>query len=523
MKRNFLCVLFVFLFLGLVLAQEKDTSLITNSFFETDIREALRDISAQTGVWIIPDETVQGIISIELKEVTLETTLKMILSPGGYCFRKMPEGYYLIGSAKPTSPSFNLLTQTEYIKPSYIKARDVFKLISSFFEPYMQINDESNSLTITASPEIIRRFKQDLAKIDLPPQQIMIEALVVELSEEGKKSLGINWGSMSEGGFSIYPPADLSYDRIAGKGSFTISGTFAYDLLMRINTLALDGKAKIRANPRIATLEGREAQIYVGKEEWYLINVGSGSQAYYTLQSIPTGVILKITPYLTQNDQITVEISPEVSEVTGKGATNLPVITKRTAKTIVRVDNGQTIAIGGLIQEQSIETETKVPFLSSIPVMGNLFRHKKTTTENKEVIIFITPRILNEGNKSAEDKRIVLNEEGYEHVEKKQRNTSFLKKEDKIKNYYSQIMRIIQMNKKFPDQLSLEMPREVIVKFTLFSNGAVDEVELFKSSRNPYLDSITVRLIKDLSPFPPFPKGIKRSRIAFVLPVGYEP
>ena len=493
---------------------EEKSPLVTNVFYETDIREALRDISAQTKIRIIPDETVQGVISVELKDVPLEEALRMILAPGGYTFRKMPEGYYLVGSATPTSPSFSLLTKTEYIKLNYIKAEDAPKLISSFFHPYIQINKETNALIVTAPPEIIARLKKDLAKIDQPPRQITIEAVIVELSEEGRKSLGITWGSMSEGGFSVYPPSSLDYTKEEGKGSYSISGTLSYDLLIRVNTLVSEGKAKIRANPRIATLEGKEAQIYIGKEEWYLINVGTGAQAYYTLQSIPTGVILKITPYVTENNQITVKITPEVSEVAGKGATNLPVVTKRTATTIVRVNDGETIAIGGLLQEQKSETNSGVPLLQNIPLIGSFFRHKKTITTNRDVVIFITPHIMK--GKFLVREKIKSQEE---HKEAEQNR----EEEDWIKDYCSYIAGTIQEKVVANRIAGVETPKELILEFTISSDGTVKRVKVLKTSGIPFLDSAAVQAIKNLSPFPPFPKEIKHSKLTLSLPIRYEP
>lgn len=498
---------------ALVWGNDADLS-VTNSFFETDILEVLRDISAQTGVKIVADETVQGSISIELKEAPLEEALRIILSIGNYTFREMPEGYYLVGLCTPDSPSFSRLSVTEYFHPNYLKVKELQSLISEFYQPYLKINEEINTLTITGSPEIVKRLKEDLIKFDQPQCQVMIEALVIELSEEGKKSLGVTWGSMLEGGFSVYPPSTFDYKRsIAGKGSWDLSGTLSTDLMVRINTLISEGKAKVRANPRVATLEGKQAEIFVGREEYFLINVGGTAQAYYTLQSIATGVVLKITPYVDKtNRQIAVTIAPQVSEVIGKGATNLPVVTRRTASTSLRVNDGQTIAIGGLVQEQSSETISRVPFLGSLPLAGLLFRHKNITTTNKEVVIFITPRLLDEENSLLSAKS--------------QKKDDFSEEKNPIKRYYLQISKIIDSHKRFPSLLKdpgQVEPKEVRVRFIVFSNGAVGEVEVLKTSGLPLLDLITLKLIERLSPFPPFPKEITQPNIHFVVSIRYEP
>lgn len=538
----YFCFIFFLIFIpGVVSAEEKNIPeladeekeiLVTNSFFETDIREVLRDISAQTGIKIVADETVQGSISIELKQIPLEEALRMVLAIGNYTFRKMPEGYYLVGLCTPNSPSFNRLSVTEYFKPSYRKVTELQSLFSDFYQPYLKVSDDANNITITASPEIVKRVKEDLTHLDLPPVQVMIEALVIELSEEGKKSLGVTWGSMLDGGFSVYPPSSsFDYTRsVAGKSSWEMSGSLSSDLFVRVNTLVSQGQAKIRANPRLATLEGKEAEINIGREEYYLISVGSGSQVSYTLQSIATGVVLKITPYVDKNNQIRVNFSPQVSEVVGKGATNLPVITKRAVTTSVRVNDGQTIAIGGLVQEQSGETISKVPFVGSVPLVGMLFRHKKTTSENKEVVIFITPRILRD---TAKPKQLIEPSAPKADVSKTEigRLSSLdiaaqdPKVDAPLKRYYEKISRIIDNRKRFPELEELKRGglREVTLKFTVFSGGLIDEVEVLKSSGVPLLDLLASKMIEDISSFPAFSGEMKQSYITFVVPIKYQP
>lgn len=540
--KIYFCFIFFLIFIPVVvsaeeknipeLADEEKEILVTNSFFETDIREVLRDISAQTGIKIVADETVQGSISIELKQIPLEEALRMVLAIGNYTFRKMPEGYYLVGLCTPNSPSFNRLSVTEYFKPSYRKVTELQSLFSDFYQPYLKVNDDANNITITASPEIVKRVKEDLTHLDLPPVQVMIEALVIELSEEGKKSLGVTWGSMLDGGFSLYPPSSsFDYTRsVSGKGSWEMSGSISSDLFVRVNTLVSQGQAKIRANPRLATLEGKEAEINIGREEYYLISVGSGSQVSYTLQSIATGVVLKITPYVDTNNQIRVNFSPQVSEVVGKGATNLPVITKRAVTTSVRVNDGQTIAIGGLVQEQSGETISKVPFVGSVPLVGMLFRHKKTTSENKEVVIFITPRILRDTTKpkqsiepSAPKADVLKTEIG--RLSSLDSAAQGPKVDAPLKRYYEKISRIIDNRKRFPDLEELKRGglREVTLKFTVFSDGLIDEVEVLKSSGVPLLDLLASKMIEDISSFPAFSGEMKQPYITFVVPVTYQP
>ncbi len=495
---------------------------VNNTFFETEIREVLRDISAQTGVKIVPDETVQGSISIELKGVPLEDALRLVLSFGNYSYKLMPEGYYIVGLCTPNSPSFNQLSVTEYFQPNYLKVRELQSLISEYYSPYLHLNEDVNTITITAAPDVVSRVKADLASLDRAPRQVMIEALVIEIAQDAREALGIAWGPMYSGGFNVNMPAnEASYSRVTGSSpskTVTISGTLSNDVIARINAMVVKGKAKIKANPRVATLEGKQAEISVGTEEYATIEVGSQGNRYSTLQSISSGVVLKITPFLDEKKQITVKIAPEVSEVTATSAQGLPVITKRTALTTLRVDDGQTIAIGGLIQEQKSQSTNKWPVLGSIPLVGPaLFQHKVTSVSSKEVIILITPHILQD---SIFDRlqKVSVSLDG-------DRKKADAPPQDPVQKYYYEISKLIESNKKFPD--FVRDPRrgeskEAIVEFTVFPDGMITGAAVVQSSGNSFLDENAVKSIEDLSPLPPFPVELRQTNVTFTTAIRYE-
>ncbi len=379
----------------------EEQPLITNVFYENDIREALAAIAAQSGINIIPDQTVSGFISIELTDVPFEEALRRILSPLGFTFRRMV-GYYLVGAAYPDNPSFPLLSVTERVVPNYLKAKNVPELLSSFYQPFLKFDTETNTLVITASPEILQRIKEDLAKIDVPPRQVMIEALVTEFSKEARKSLGLDasWLGNKEGRqLSVITPVGDLLDSTFG---ITLlrpgaevegwTGTFSATL----KALVQDGKVNIRANPRVATIEGQKATILIGKEQYYVIVTGVAPYSYGQLERIPVGVSLQIVPYISDNGEITVEIQPEVSDVVGTGATGLPLVNKRAVSTKIRVKDGETIVIGGLLQKNESTVRRKIPLLGDIPILGLLFSRTDRRVDEIETVIFITPHILTE-------------------------------------------------------------------------------------------------------------------------------
>jgi len=379
--------------------QNEYQPLISNVFYETDLRQAIADVAAQAGVSIIVDESVQGMITLEVSDLPLEECLRRILSPFGFTFRKL-KGYYLVGSAYPDSPSFVLLSVTELIPLNYLRAKDVPGLLSKFYEPFIRVSEDMDVLTVTASPEIIERLKKDLSQIDVPLRQVMIEALVTELSKEARKSLGIDasWlaGKAGKSLSVVIPIGDLTDSSIGIR--YTRPGAEAEgwvgEFKGTLKALIQDGKVKIRANPRVATLEGHKATILIAKEQYYVIVTGGAPYYYGQLERIPVGISLQVIPYIAENGEITVDIQPEVSDVVGIGATGLPVVNKRAASTKVRVKDGETIVIGGLLQKNESTVRRKIPLLGDIPILGLLFSRTDKKVDEIETVIFITPHIL---------------------------------------------------------------------------------------------------------------------------------
>ncbi len=374
---------------------------VTNAFFDTDLREVLNTISSQCGLTIIADETVTGIITTDLVDVPLEEALHRILMPFGLTYRWMGT-YYLVGSPRPDNPSFPYLTVTELYRPSYIKAEDVPNLLSTHYEPFLRIDKETNTISLNGSPELIARIKRDLAVVDRAPRQVMIEALVTEMSSDVSHQLGISWdlsgskGSgqrLQAGGLpGRNGSADTSLSMIFDRIGIQKSGWLG-NYQVRLNALVTEGKAHIRANPRVATVEGNKASIFIGREEYFSILTGSVTFAYAQLEVIKTGIVLTITPYVSEDGFITLEVAPEVTDVIGSGNTGLPITNKRSVSTKVRVSDGETVVIGGLLVKNRVDIVRKIPLLGSIPILGYLFRHTSTTVEEKEISILITPRL----------------------------------------------------------------------------------------------------------------------------------
>ena len=365
-------------------AQPVEETLITNVFYDTDIREALQDVASQAGVSILMDDTVSGFVTLELTDVPFKKALEMILAPGGFIYQKM-DGYYLVSAGTVDSPAFPSISRTERINLRDLRAEEVLNILPDFYAQYVKAIEDRNFITITGPQEIIDKIREIIELADQPRRQVMIDAVVTEISGEEAEDLGVEWAGAYSG------PYQTQFGEL-----MSIGGIFQRleRVVATLSLLEKEGKARIRSNPRLVVLDGETGEIRVTREEYYAIVTGTAAYPTTSLETIQAGVILNVAPRISGNDEIILVLSPEVSNVVGAGLQELPVISRRVASTTVRVKSGETIVIGGLRQLIEVTTESKVPILGDIPVIRVLFRHKKTTSEDKDIVILITPHIL---------------------------------------------------------------------------------------------------------------------------------
>ncbi len=321
--------------------------------------------------------------------------------------------------------------------PVYIFAQEqnsnIKNLLSS--EGKVLYGNEQNSLVVIDYPENVERVKEYLDMIDVPSQQVMIEARVVEVKLQKEHALGVNWqlladkkhmslgrldvgssstlGQFADGLKQNISYKNTNYPPITGTTSespFTF-GIFDENINLILQTLANSLNTNILSAPRVTTVNNREAEIKVIQslpwaEPDVQVSGESGSVTVsWTINFEEVGIILKVTPIINDDDNITMVLNPEVSDKVSdysltvtQGSTSVPytvpVIDKRSASTKVVVKNGQTLIIGGLIKEKITKGETKVPLLGDIPFLGYLFKSKKDTADKTELLIFISPTVI---------------------------------------------------------------------------------------------------------------------------------
>lgn len=315
------------------------------------------------------------------------------------------------------------ITSPVYSQP----ATDIKRLLSS--EGKIVFGNEPNSIMVIDYPENIQRIAEYLEVMDVPSPQVLIEARVVEVRLQGEHSLGINWslfaekGGLEVGQFRIYSvpggpieqaiPYKPTYmppgQKAAGQEApFTVT-IFDENISLVLRTLANSLETNILSAPRITTVNNQKAEIkIIQKIPWAEPEVQMsevGIAITWEVKFEEVGIILKVTPTISEDNKISLLLEPEISEHVGdyqlrvvQADTEIPytvpIIDKRSAQTKVVIGDGQTLIIGGLIKERNNKEITKVPLLGDVPFLGWLFKSKKDVRDKTELLIFVSPTII---------------------------------------------------------------------------------------------------------------------------------
>lgn len=295
----------------------------------------------------------------------------------------------------------------------------------------IQADEATNSLVITAPPDLIRSLRSVIAQLDVRRAQVLVEAVIAEISAEKTAELGVQWviDASTNGavGFTNFDAGTSSLANILGLaaqldagettgaaaripqglqigvGDFTGRNRFG----ALISALAKDADTNVLSTPTVVTLDNEEAEIIVGQNVPFVTGTfttttgGDGAQIgnpFQTIERQDVGITLKVKPQINEGNAIKLEIVQEVSNVV-PSATALsqgPTTNKRSIKTNVLVEDGQILVLGGLIDDQLSESAQKVPLLGDVPLLGNLFRYRNTTKLRRNLMVFLHPVILRE-------------------------------------------------------------------------------------------------------------------------------
>jgi type II secretory pathway component GspD/PulD (secretin) len=303
----------------------------------------------------------------------------------------------------------------------YTRAQAASGLLPTFLYSYLHVNDSQNAVVVTAPQQMLDKIDRDLKAVDVAPPQILIEAIACEFTDNKdlEKVLQAFRGDVTGKTGVVDPITGLAglpvytgvLDTGTGELAYSNVGELPNDFEGRLLALETAQKARVRAMPRMAVMNGQSADIFIGVRRFIQVEQITYGQVTEKIQGVDVGVKLQVTPLTGGGGEITLRINPggsglEVSNISELDPrTGLPVLSTRQAGTTVRVKDGETVAFGGLTQKQTEDRVTKIPLLGDLPLIGGLFRSHNRSTVDSQLMVFITPHILTPDGRLPDEKQ----------------------------------------------------------------------------------------------------------------------
>ncbi|WP_273432639.1 type IV pilus secretin PilQ [Chitinibacter tainanensis] len=406
------------------------------NFQNVEIRTVLQVIAEFTGMNIITSDTVNGALTLRLKDVPWDQALDIILQAKGLDQRKSGNVMWIAPRDELASKEKQELeakkqiaelepTRTEYFSLKYTKADEMKTVLTDDKQKLLSprgsavIVPRTNQVIVQDIPSKLEQIRELIAKTDIPVRQVMIEARIVEAEDGFSRNLGVKFHGLymkkdygaagglttkdykTTGGESYPGPAlagntpqvSLPAAAIGGFNPASIAMMVAGSdglLGLELSALEQDGKGKIVSSPRLVTADQVEAVIEDGQEIPYSESSQNGAS---TVSFKKATLSLKVTPQITPDGNVFMDVAVN-KDSRGENTLSGPAINTKQIKTKVLVENGGTVVIGGIYIEDTTNTVTQVPMLGDIPVVGNLFKNRAQSTQKRELLIFLTPRVL---------------------------------------------------------------------------------------------------------------------------------
>lgn len=405
---------------------------ISLNFQDISVRTVLQIVADYNGFNLVTSDTVAGNITLRLDGVPWDQALDIILKVKG--LDKRMEGNILM-----VAPSDELAAReardlqaqqqveelaplySEYVQVNYAKAAEFAALIKNeensilSLRGSVSVDERTNTLLIRDTATSIEDIKRMVSVLDIPVRQVIIESRMVTVKDNINEELGIRWGVTDTGsdsstsgslagadnaGNGIIPSlsdrlnVNLPVANPAGSIAFQVARLADGTILdLELSAMEKENKGEIIASPRITTANQKEAYIEQGVEIPYQEAASSGATSTQFKKAV---LSLTVTPHITPDDRIILDLVVTQDTVSDVSNGTAPAIDTQRIGTQVLVNNGETIVLGGIYQQQIISSVSKVPVLGDIPYFGWMFRNSSNFNEKKELLIFVTPRIVTE-------------------------------------------------------------------------------------------------------------------------------
>jgi len=364
-----------------------------------DAHDVFSRLAGATGLPLIVDDTVKGQVTINIVNKKPIEIIGLLVDAYGFSFSEVGK-VYVVSEGMPKNPSSYLLGEIEAVTTKYVQPARARSLLPQFLQSDVKVSTDQNAVVLSAPRAVLDKFREDVQQFDIPAAQIMLDVLVVEYTDIDTDTFASSLG---------YKNANfgLTTDSLTGESVLTAVTELTPDFYAFLKAQIGKSKARVRANPRVATVSGMYASVFIGQKRYLSKPVQIPGQGQSN--SIDAGVRLRMRPLTGGQGEIILYVDQEISTLSAPDpTTGLPNKTKRTSETTVRVRDGQTVVIGGLRQAEMREKRARIPIISEIPIIGKLFTSKRIEKTNVELAVFITARILDEAGHlpADEEKRI---------------------------------------------------------------------------------------------------------------------
>jgi type IV pilus assembly protein PilQ len=394
-------------------------------FVDYDLQGALRRLAAKAGINLILGEEVTGKVTVHLEDVPYAEAMRLIAESKGYAFIQDKTGKNLVKVKSKESLESEPVEVRMYVL-RYAKADDLSKTIERLLtkQGKTQVDARSNALIISDTPSNLAKLMPLVESLDAQTPQVLIEAKFIETTKNPQKDLGMNWSStllnhtlqarrpdptspqVSPGGSTTPNPGPFEWYKSQSGGNWVPSTMIldAGEAGVVFSYLNQDTDTELLANPRVVTIDNGKAKIAIATEypiPQFQFSEQTGAFQISGFNYRDIGIILNVTPRINKDEFVTLEVTPEASSqngvatlASGSSSVQIPIIDTRTAITTVLIKSGNTLAIGGLMRQDTSDSYTKVPLMGDIPGLGRFFRSKSLSKKKRELLIFLTPTIV---------------------------------------------------------------------------------------------------------------------------------
>jgi type II secretory pathway component GspD/PulD (secretin) len=357
------------------------------------ISEVMEMLSKSAKVNILVSDDVQGNISVNLYDIEVDDAIQSIATSAGYAVERRQGSYFIVARDEAGKSDAGGPTQLRTFKVQYSDPEVVAEVLENHLSSFGKVTTltKRRLLVVDDKPHFLRRIEKLLKELDRQPRQILIEARILEVGLQDSESYGLDWSKIFHSG-----EATIGTQGLSNPGS---PGLF-FDYLSPNVSIVLDAlrtRSRLRtlSTPKLLALEDQEAETIIGDRLGYNVTTTIDNVTTTSTEFLESGVILKVRPSVDEQNRILLDIHPEVStgSVSDDGVPNQ---TTTEVTTSMLVDSGKTVFIGGLIKRSSEQTREGVPVLGDIPVIGGLFSNRALSSKNTELVVLITPYIVDD-------------------------------------------------------------------------------------------------------------------------------